>query len=99
MQKPQTAAPSKGGPLDTAHLFESGQRPALTKSLKNSLIKEMQSLTPTGFPHQIIAIDQEGGRVCRLKNDFPNLGPALHLENGRIDQDALENIKIGRAHV
>jgi hypothetical protein len=43
MQKPQMTQGSKAGPLDTAHLFESGQRPSLTKSLKDTLWKEMQS--------------------------------------------------------
>lgn len=43
MQKPQTAGMSKAGPLDSAHLFESGQRPALTKSLKDQLRKEMDA--------------------------------------------------------
>lgn len=43
MQKPNMAAPTKGGPLDSAHIFESGQRPSLTKSLKEQLRKEMEA--------------------------------------------------------
>ena len=41
-QRPNMAAPTKAGPLDSAHLFESGQRPALTRSLKDQLRKEME---------------------------------------------------------
>ncbi len=43
-------------------------------------------------PIRLIAIDQEGGRVSRLKADFPNQGPALSLAQGRWDQNGLEDI-------
>ena len=43
-QKPQMGTVgAKAGALDSAHLFESGQRPALTESLKSTLRKEMTS--------------------------------------------------------
>ena len=42
-QKPQLTSGSKPGPLDSAHMFESGQRPSLTKNLKDNLWQEMQA--------------------------------------------------------
>lgn len=44
-------------------------------------------------PPSLIAIDQEGGRVTRLKGEFPNLGPALELAERRTDQAGLDLIQ------
>lgn len=54
---------------------------------------ELQNLTPQGFPKQIVAIDQEGGRVRRIKGDFPNEGPARDLAGGAFDPDSLEIVE------
>ena len=35
---------------------------------------------------------QEGGRVRRLKEPFPNLGPALHISGGNDDKGSIEQI-------
>lgn len=40
----------------------------------------------------MIAIDQEGGRVARLRSPFPNAGPAMNLAAGARDQAALQEI-------
>lgn len=50
----------------------------------------------------LIAIDQEGGRVSRLKGKFPNRGPAFMLEGGSDSPEALGLIQeygyiVGRA--
>lgn len=60
-----------------------------------TLNQTLQSLRPVGAPPLIVAIDQEGGRVSRMpKNTFPNLGPALHIAEGRADAEALDQLKI-----
>jgi len=56
------------------------------------LTKELQALRRPGSLPMIIAIDQDGGRVARLKGDFPNAGPALELEEGRRDAKALAGL-------
>lgn len=53
------------------------------------LTREIQETRAAGTPPMIIAIDQEGGRVARLPQPFPNLGPAQALFEGRSDPDAL----------
>ena len=44
----------------------------------------------TGRNPYIVAIDQEGGRVARLKQPFPDFGPAQKLLDGRTDPEALQ---------
>lgn len=62
-----------------------------------SLIRSLQATRPAGAPPLIVAIDQEGGRVARLKAPFPNPGPAAHLANGQSTPTALAQIRgIGR---
>ncbi|NRA45572.1 MAG: beta-N-acetylhexosaminidase [Oligoflexales bacterium] len=56
------------------------------------LTREIQSLRPSNSPPLIIAIDQEGGRVSRLKKPFPNMGPALHICDGNDDPKSLDHI-------
>lgn len=56
------------------------------------LTKEIQSLRPKSSPPFIIAIDQEGGRVSRLKSPFPNMGPAMHIEQGSDSPEAIQRI-------
>lgn len=58
-----------------------------------NLVKELQSLRPADEPPLVIAVDQEGGRVRRIKDPaFPNQGPALHLGGGGIEQETLDMI-------
>lgn len=57
------------------------------------LVDSIQSTKPSELPPFIIAIDQEGGRVRRIKDPFPNEGPALHLHSEAIDQNALTFIE------
>lgn len=70
------------------------------------LVNELQSLRGPGRPPMLIAIDQEGGRVARIKSThaggsaaFPDRGPALALEGGRSDDAALSVITSYGAHV
>lgn len=58
-----------------------------------SLNQRLQGLRAPGEPPLVIAIDQEGGRVSRIGAPFPNRGPAMHLECGRIDAASLANIR------
>ena len=62
-------------------------QPAL-KELVNSL----QTTREPGTPPLVIAIDQEGGRVARLKAPFPNAGPAMLMAGGRLDPQACAEI-------
>ena len=59
----------------------------------SDLILECQSLRPPGSPPLVIAVDQEGGRVARLKPPFPNQGPAMLLAGGLNDKSALLSIE------
>ncbi len=58
-------------------------------SAVSKLNQALQSLRPAGDPPLVIAIDQEGGRVSRIGAPFPNLGPAMHVADGRFDSEAL----------
>lgn len=60
------------------------------KQLKD-LILEL-NLAANASQALIIAIDQEGGRVKRLNDHFPDQGPALELCQGKSDVNALEQI-------
>lgn len=44
-------------------------------------------------PKTLIAIDQEGGRVSRIKEQIPNLGPALNIDSGSITPEAIKRIR------
>lgn len=57
------------------------------------LVNDLQQLRPPSTPDLVIAIDQEGGRVARLKAPFPNRGPAIGLAPGLADLDARNDIK------
>jgi beta-N-acetylhexosaminidase len=58
-----------------------------------SLVQETKDLIRRDF-EPLIAIDQEGGRVARLKPPLvPNLGPALGLFQGKRDPETLQNIR------
>ena len=66
------------------------------------LNSKLQSLRSPGDPPMVIAVDQEGGRVSRFPAPFPNLGPALKIENGGTDANALLRLRqygqdVGRA--
>ncbi len=54
------------------------------------LIKTVQKYC-SRYP-MIISIDQEGGRVSRIKHDFPDLGPSLFLAQGKSKDHNLEAI-------
>lgn len=57
------------------------------------LCSELQALAGETSRPMMLAIDQEGGRVARLKQPFPDGGPAMLLAEGRIDKDALLSIE------
>lgn len=64
------------------------------------LITELQSLRRPGLPPMIVAIDQEGGRVARIKPGhaggfpiFPEQGPAMTLAGGLHDSAALLTVE------
>lgn len=58
-----------------------------------ALIHEIQTLRSSAAPEAIIAIDQEGGRVARLKPPFPNQGPAMKLASGLATAQALDHLR------
>jgi beta-N-acetylhexosaminidase len=62
-------------------------------SAVRALCDELQTLKHPVDPPLLIAIDQEGGRVARLKAPFPDFGPALNLVQGRSDGPALIEIE------
>ena len=62
-------------------------------SLLAELTATIQSSAQMGVPPLLISIDQEGGRVARLKAPFPNGGPAMALAGGRSDQEATNEIR------
>ncbi|MEI6397553.1 MAG: beta-N-acetylhexosaminidase [Pseudomonadota bacterium] len=53
----------------------------------------LQASRGSGAPPMVIAIDQEGGRVSRIAAPFPNLGPAMAIEDGRFDRSALTRLR------
>ncbi|MDQ3231881.1 MAG: hypothetical protein M3Q07_08690, partial [Pseudobdellovibrionaceae bacterium] len=57
------------------------------------LCTSLQSLIDASAPPMMLAIDQEGGRVARLKQPFPDGGPAMLLAEGRVDTDALLTVE------
>jgi beta-N-acetylhexosaminidase len=57
-------------------------------SATHHLTSYLQSLNTTNLP-MIVAIDQEGGRVARLKEPFPNMGPALTVAGGGVAESDL----------
>lgn len=64
-------------------------------SATRELCDELQTLRTEVDPPLLMAIDQEGGRVARLRTPFPDYGPALLLAGGKTDGAALielENI-------
>ncbi|MBC7533784.1 MAG: beta-N-acetylhexosaminidase [Oligoflexus sp.] len=62
-------------------------------SATRELCDELQTLRgPVDLP-LLLAIDQEGGRVARLKAPFPDFGPAMNLAGGRTDVSALIEIE------
>lgn len=56
------------------------------------LVQALQATRPTGAPPLVVAIDQEGGRVARIKAPELNPGPAQQLAGGRSDAEALKLI-------
>lgn len=59
----------------------------------SELITQVQSLR-IGTAPLLISIDQEGGRVARLKGAMLDPGPAQLLAQGKIDPAALEEIRV-----
>jgi beta-N-acetylhexosaminidase len=55
-----------------------------------ALTTELQSTRAAGAPPLMIAVDQEGGRVARLRAPFPDQGPAAGLMAGSDELPALE---------
>ncbi len=64
-----------------------------------TLVTDLQRLRPASSPDLVIAIDQEGGRVARLKAPFPNRGPAMQLASGSPAPEALDLIQSYGAEV
>lgn len=64
-----------------------------------TLLKHFQAISGTSSHPCMIAIDQEGGRVARLDNGFPNMGNALNLFEGKTDQETLTKIQNYSAQV
>ncbi len=61
---------------------------------------ELQTLRDASNLPLLLAVDQEGGRVARLRAPFPDFGPAMNLAGGRSDAAAeveLENIGFSMA--
>ncbi len=58
-----------------------------------TLNTQLQTLKSPSSGPLLIAIDQEGGRVARLRAPFPNLGPALHLAGSARTPEALLEIQ------
>ena len=63
------------------------------RQLKN-LISDLQSITAAGSPPLFISVDQEGGRVARLKEPFTQFPPMCCL--GKANSENLA-YRIGRA--
>jgi beta-N-acetylhexosaminidase len=57
------------------------------------LTRTLQSLRSSTSPPFLVAIDQEGGRVSRIPNPFPNLGSALKLFSGQTDAESLLQVE------
>ena len=71
--------------------FDAETREGVSYARLSACLQELQSLR-TGIPPLLISIDQEGGRVARLKGPIVDPGPALQLAQGRMDAAALEEI-------
>lgn len=63
------------------------------KAATQCLTKSLQATRPSGAPPLVVAIDQEGGRVERMKSPAYNPGAAMFLAQGQSDQAALAEIK------
>lgn len=86
---------------DEEKFFASGRAAGVTLFRRNipvdyretfKLTRKLQSLRAAGTPPLLVAIDQEGGRVARLRQPFPDEGPALYLAGGRSDRTALDSL-------
>jgi len=64
-----------------------------------TLSRSLQATVASGSPRMIIAIDQEGGRVARIKQPFPDHGPAMDLADGLSDGAASVEIQDAAAKV
>ncbi len=62
-------------------------------SATRDLCDELQTLRGPLDRPLLLAIDQEGGRVARLKAPFPDHGPAMKLAGGKSDSSALIEIE------
>ena len=67
--------------------------PAGQPEAVRSLTQRLQDARPAGTPPLLVAIDQEGGRVRRLKEPFPDHGPAMSLGSGNHDGVAVAEIR------
>jgi beta-N-acetylhexosaminidase len=72
-------------------LFRRNLAPAYVQV--RGLCANLQALSAAGAPPLMLAIDQEGGRVARLKQPFPDGGAAMQLAEGRTDFEALQTIE------
>ena len=60
----------------------------------SALTQSIQNLNTSTDAPLLIAIDQEGGRVSRLRgHPFPDEGPAMELAGGKSDDEALQQIR------
>jgi beta-N-acetylhexosaminidase len=58
-----------------------------------ALTRELQDTRPAGAPSLVVAIDQEGGRVARIKAPELDPGPAQRLADGRHDAAGLAEVR------
>lgn len=58
-----------------------------------ALTRDIQATRQSDASPLIVAVDQEGGRVSRIRAPFPNEGPAANLANGSDEALALAFLK------
>jgi len=70
-----------------------GRNVSIEQQSLAELTCDLQSIPRRNSAPLVIAIDQEGGRVARLKAPFPNAGSAMQLAAGHTSSEALGIIR------
>ena len=65
-----------------------GRNIATNYQVIKDFLSDYQALNHSGKHPFLVAIDQEGGRVRRIKDPFPNEGPAYTLKDGKSEPQA-----------